>query len=161
MRYEKFYNTEYVFVPQNPNPYGSKECRDAWAILSAFNGDAREVGKYIQWFFKHGINKNTNITSFGYLGTPAIIRKYKLHAEKSKYLTRASILPKEYLSWCEDNVPEIFDKYELTTMNDLGALLKYVVTYSGEISSDSAEFQAISQAVKMTLIKDNKLNIRS
>lgn len=159
-RYKKHYDTDYVFVPQNPNPYGAKEVRDAWALLSAFQGDAHEVRRYIYWFFTKAIGRNTDITSFGYLKTPNIIRKYKLYLEKKKAFTRASKLPKNFIAWCDDNVPDIFANYELNTMNDLGALLGYVKAYSNDINPESSEFRVIAQATKMNLIKDDKLNIR-
>src|SRR5690242_15478794 len=47
--YKEGYGTDYVFVPSNFNPYSSKECRDSWALLAAFNGNANEVRKYIYW----------------------------------------------------------------------------------------------------------------
>jgi len=159
--YKKHYDIDYVFVPQNPNPYGAKEVRDAWSLLSAFQGDAHEVRRYIYWFFTKTIGRNTDITSFAYLNTPNIVRKYNLYLEKKKTFTRASKLPKDFITWCGDNVPEIFTNYELNTMNDLGALLGYVKTYSSDINPESSEFRVIAQATKMNLIKDDMLNIRS
>lgn len=159
--YKNHYDIDYVFVPQNPNPYGSKECRDAWALLSAFHGDAHIVRKYIYWFFTKFIKKNTDVVSFAYINTPGIVRRFKLYMEKKKTLTRSSTLPKVFLEWCQNNIPEIFSSYELNTMNDLGALLGYVKNYNDEIDSDSSEFLAIAQATKLNLIKNDKLNIRS
>jgi len=158
--YKKKYNVDYVFVPKNPNPYSAKECRDTWAMLATFKGNAHEARKYIYWFFNKHLGSSTNITSFGYLNTPGIIRRYNIYVEKKKTFTRSSRLPKEYTEWCQEQVPDIFDKYELGTMNDLGALLSHVKTYSDEIDSESSEFRAVSHAVKMKLIQDDKLNIR-
>lgn len=129
-------------------------------MLSAFEGNAHEVRKYIYWFFTKFIGRGTDITSLAYLNAPGILRKYKLYVEKKKTFTRASNLPKEFVSWCQDNIPDIFDTYELGTMNDLGALLSYVKSYSDEIDVESSEFRAIAQATKMNLIKNDKLNIR-
>lgn len=158
--YKKAYDIDYVFVPQNPNPYGAKECRDAWALLATFKGNAHEVRKYMYWFFNKGLNRSTAVTHFGYINTPGIIRKYNLYAEKKNTFTRASKLPKQYVEWCKDNVPGVFEKYELGTMNDLGVLLSYVKAYDSDFDSESVEFKAIAQAVKSSLIKDDKLNIR-
>lgn len=132
-----------------------------WALLSAFQGDAHEVRRYIYWFFKKAIGRNADITNFGYLNTPGIIRKYKLYLEKKNTFTRASKLPTTFLEWCKSNTPEIFDNYELNTMNDLGALLGHVRAYSAEISPEAPEFHVIAQATKMNLINNDKLNIRS
>lgn len=159
--YRETYDTNYVFIPQNPSPFSAKECRDAWSLLSAFGGRAHEVRKYLYWIFKKAINKNTEITSFGYVNTPALVRKYILQAKQKHVLRRESKLPKEFVSWCKAEAPEIFDNYALETMNDLGALYSYVDTYSDELmlKASSPENLVIGQAVKHNLIKDGKLNI--
>jgi hypothetical protein len=157
--YKEFYNTDYTFVPKNPNPYSSKECRDAWSLLAAFNKNAHEVRKYIVWVFKYGINKNTDITHFGYINTPGIIRKYKLHAIKKNILTRSTKLSQEFIEWCKINTPDIFNNYALCTMNDLGALLSYVKCYNADIKIDSIERKVLIIAEQYGFIKDGKLNI--
>ena len=156
--YKEFYNIDYVFMPTNPNPYGAKECKDAWTLLAAFSNDAIEVRKYIYWVFKKGINKNASINSFGYINAPGLVRKYKLYAEKRKTLTRDSALPKRYIDWCESHIPNIFQNYELKTMNDLGALLSYTNAYLE--NEDTIEREAIEEAIRCNLIKNGKLNIR-
>jgi hypothetical protein len=156
--YKEFYSTEYVFVPQNPNPYGCKECKDAWKLLATFKGNAHAVRKYIYWVFKKLINKNTTITSFGYINTPGIIRKYNLYVQKKTTITRSTDLPREFTDWCKENTPSIFDDYELSTINDLGALLSYTKFY--EVDYLSAEAKAIQMAEKLNLIKNGKLNTK-
>jgi dimeric dUTPase (all-alpha-NTP-PPase superfamily) len=157
--YKQFYNTDYIFVPKNPNPYSSKECRDAWALLVAFGKDANEVRKYIVWLFRKGINKNTAITHFGYINTPGIIRKYKLYAMKKNILTRSTILSQEFIDWCNIHTSEIFVNYTLGTMNDLGALLSYVKCYDADIKEDGIERKVLLKAEQCGFIKDGKLNI--
>jgi hypothetical protein len=156
--YEDFYGTDYVFVPQNPNPYGCKECKDAWKLLATFKGDANSVRKYIYWVFKKLIRKNTSMVAFGYINSPGIIRKYNLQVQKKNSITRSTKLPNKFIDWCKQNAPEIFDSYELKTMNDLGALLSFVKFSS--ILHASSEFKVISIAEEMKLVKDGKLNIR-
>lgn len=155
--YKNNYDVDYIFVPQNPNPYSSKECRDAWRLLSAFNGDAHAVRKYIYWFFKNIIRSTTNIVSFAYINTPGIIRKYNIYNKKKAKITRSSNLPSKFIEWCSDNIPDIFNNYELTTINDLGALLSHVKFYGAD---DQIETRAIKKAEEFGLIKDDKLNIR-
>jgi len=156
--YKEFYGTEYAFVPKNPNPYGCKECKDAWALLATFKNDAHEVRKYLYWVFKKLIKKSTNIVSFKYVSSPGIIRKYNLYVQKKHTLTRSSNLPNEFIAWCKSNIPNIFDEYELTTINDLGALLSLVNFHN--VDDGSIEKQAIAMAEKLKLIQDNKLNMR-
>jgi len=158
--YKEFYGTDYIFVPQNPNPYGAKEVKDSWTLMSAFSQDINEVRKYIYWVFKKGINKNANITHFGYINTPGLIRKYKLYSEKRRVPTRDSKLPEKFLEWCQYYIPTIFDNYALETMNDLGALLAYCKEYEADLEPQSDELRAIVSATKYNLINDGKLNVR-
>ena len=154
--YKEFYGTAYIFVPKNPNPYGSKECRDAWSLLAAFNGSANSVRKYLYWLFKRGgLSKSAAITSFGYINTPAIIRKYNLYYKKKNIRTRASKLPDKFTEWCKEYAVQIIDNYELTTMNDLGALL----SYARKFDESGVEGTVLGQAKSLGLIKNNKLNI--
>jgi hypothetical protein len=156
--YQEHYSTNYTFVPQNPNPYGSKECRDAWAMLAAFNGNAHDARKYIYWVFHKAINKTTAITSLGYLNAPGLIRKYKLYAQRKDILNRASRLPQEFLDWWAVNASSIQANYAMVTMNDLGALLSYVNHYT-DIPAESEERLAIKKAEQLNLIVSGKLNV--
>lgn len=157
--YKEFYNTDYIFVPSNPNPYSSKECRDSHKLLAAFKGNANEVRKYIYWVFKKGINKNTTMTSFGYINTPGLVRKYNIYATRKTILRRESRLPKSFTEWCRSYAPELFDKYNLETMNDLGAMLSYYKTYS-KTKTLEKEFDLILEAKKRNLInQDGSLNV--
>ena len=155
-KYKEKYNTNYTFVPSNMNPYSSKECRDAWSLLAAFDGDSHKVRKYIIWLF-NSINKNTNIISFGYIKTQALINKYNLKNIKKGTFQRESKLPSLFTEWCIKNVPGVFDKYALETMNDLGALFNYYKSYLKDTNCD--ESLLVNEAEKQGLIKLDKLNI--
>lgn len=157
--YQERYSTNYTFVPQNPNPYGAKECRDAWTMLAAFNGNAHDVRRYIYWVFHKAINKSTTITSLAYLNAPGLIRKYKLYAQKKDILNRASKLPQEFLDWWNNNAKTIQTNYAMSTMNDLGSLLSYVNHYDVDIRPDAEERAAIKTAERMNLIVNGKLNV--
>jgi len=154
--YKEHYNTDYIFVPTNRNPYSCKECKDAWKLLATFKGNANDVRKYIFWIFKKLIRNNTNITSLGYINTPGIIRKYNIYVAKKSSITRSSKLPKQFIDWCNNNIPEIFEDYELSTINDLGALLNSTKFY-GE--NNQSEKMAIEMATKLNLIKNGNLNL--
>lgn len=156
--YKETYGTEYVFVPSNRNPYSCKECRDAWKLLATFKGNAHAVRKYIYWLFRKLINKNTNIISFNYINTAGIIRKYNLYSKKKNKITRFTSLPAEFIDWCKKNIPNIFDSYELSTVNDLGALLSHINFCGTDKFND--ETQAIQMAEKLNLVKNGRLNIR-
>jgi hypothetical protein len=154
--YKKKYGVDYTFVPRNPNPYSAKECKDAWTMLAAFDKNALETRKYIIWAFKFGIGSGAQITSLAYLNVPGLIRRYKLWAKNTGILRRETILPKEFLTWCELNVKEIFSKHCLETMNNLGAIINYANAYPEE---SQVELLVIVKATELGLIKDGKLNI--
>lgn len=154
--YKEFYNTDYIFVPQNPNPYSSKECKNAQELLVVFKGNAHETRRYIYWLFKKVIKKSTAIVSFGYINTPDIIRKYMIYSQRKNKLDRSSLLPQSFIEWCKINTSGLFAKYELSTMNDLGALLTFV----GQNELLKEENDAIKKAIELGLVTaDKKLNI--
>lgn len=157
--YKKYYNVDYIFVPKTLNPFSSKECRDSWMLLSAFSGDAHMVRKYIHWFFNAFITDRNKVFSFGYINTPAIIRKFNLYYSTRSVLKRESQLPQNFTNWCVENAKEIFSKYSLSTMNDLGALLSHYTFYRKNISDGDVEFLVIDAAKKMNLILNDKLNV--
>ena len=59
------------------------------------------------------------------------------------------------------HTPNIFDNYELNTMNDLGALFNYTKLYRLELNDESPEIHVIGQATKMRLIKNDRLNVEN
>lgn len=154
--YKKKYGVDFTFIPQNPNPFSSKEIKDIRILLNAFNGDAVSVRKYIKWIFTKAITSSTKITSFGYLVTPNLIRKYKLKVRDKP--NRASNLPKSFLSWLKENIPEILERYELSTYNDLSALLSHYNKFSDSVNL-TVEKDVLNQAESMELIIDGKINI--
>jgi len=157
--YDEKYGIPYTFVPQNPNPYSSKECKDAWKLIVSFGNDLTAVRKYIYWLFKKQLSSNTDIVSFNYINAAGLIRKYKIHFEKNKGFSRSSKVPSSLVSWCESHAPEVLENYELSTMNDLGALVAYYNKFK-ESAGLGKESLVISKAEQLGLIKNGKLNIR-
>ena len=158
--YAAFYNTPYIFVPKNPNPYSCKECKDCWSLLAAFNGDAVMIRKYIHWLFHGGLNKSADIVSFAYINTPGLIRRFNLYYNKRNVLSRETKLSDEFVAWCKIWAEEVFKKYAFGTMNDLGSLLGYYSCYLADTVEDTPERRVIMKAKEIGLItKDYKLNI--
>jgi len=157
-KYREFYGIDYSFAPKSPNFYGCKEVRDINQLLSIFDGDAHAIRRYIHWVFKTVIRRNTNIISFAYINTIGIIRKYNLYESKKNAITRHTGLPNMFLSWCRKEAPTIFDQYELSTVNDLGALLRSTQHYGA--SQGSIEQVVLERAEVTGLIKNGKLNIK-
>lgn len=156
--YRELFDTDYVFVPNNPNPYSSKEIREAWKLLATFKNDVIQVRKYIYWVFRKNIRRSTNLVSFNYINAPGLIRRYNLHARNKQSIARFTALPLGFLYKCRADTPDIFDNYELTTVNDLGALLSHVKFYDVDLAAP--EHQVIKIAETFGLIKDSQLNIK-
>jgi len=93
--YKQRYGVEYLFVPQSPNPFSAKECKDVWTIIRTF-GNMEDTRKYLIWAFKKGIGNNAKITSLAYLKTHDLIRKFMLSLEKNNAMKRYSNLPEEF-----------------------------------------------------------------
>lgn len=155
--YKEATGTDYTFVPNNPNPYSSKDVRDTTKLLAAFNGDANQARKYLWWFYKRKFRPSMSIVSINYFNAAGLIRSYKLLLAKQTTLTRASPIPKDFLEWCREYTVQIFDNFELTTMNDLGAMLAYYNTYGGDPWDPLGT--AIEEAERRGLIKEGKLNL--
>lgn len=117
-----------------------------------------EVRKYIKWIFTKAITNSTKITSFGYLTTPNLIRKYKLKIKEKDKPNRASKLPKSFIKWIKETKPEVLERYELGTYNDLSALLSHYNKFSDSVVLP-LEQEVLTYAESMGLIKDGKINI--
>lgn len=156
-KYKEKFGADYTLVSNNPNPFSCKELRDINKLLATFGGDANRVRKYIHWAFKKVIRRQTDLVSFAYLNAAGLIRKYNLHESKKTMITRHTRLPAKFVRWCENNT-QIFDDYELSTMNDLGAILGYSKQYPDEDGEYSDEQKVIDQAKGFGLIKNGALN---
>jgi hypothetical protein len=156
-RYKEFYGVDYAWVPKSPNPYSSKECKDANSLLATFSGNAHTVRKYINWFFAKKIRGNTKIVSMAYLTTPNIIREYVLYRRNKNRVARSNELSGDFLNMCEKIAPSIFRNYELKTVNDLGAILNTYKFYKMDEESD--EHKVIAEAQRCGLIENGQLKI--
>jgi hypothetical protein len=155
--YKNRYGVDFLFTPKSPNPFKSKECKDAQVLIAAFGG-ALPVVDYLKWAFEQGgIPKSSQVVSLAYLTTPNLIRKFLLINKRKHVLTRSSPVPTSFLEWCKISIPELLNNYTLDTMNDLGSLLSYVKSVS--LDDNSPEAQAIQAATKLSLIVDGQLNI--
>lgn len=128
-QYQKKYGVEYALIPQNPNPFSSKEVVDLSRILATFGGDAKEVARYIKWVFDKKIRESTKLTSIAYFKAPDLVRKFKLMRAEKKKQKRSEGLPRKLVEWIQKEVPEVLEQYEMKTLNDLYSLKNFVATY--------------------------------
>ena len=78
--------------------------------------------------------------------------QYNLYSKKKHSITRSTKLPNALIDWCNQNAANIFSSYELSTVNDLGALLSVVKFYKTD--ELTMEKMVIQQAEKLNLIKE-------
>jgi len=152
--YKKKFGIDYIFIPQNINPFSSIECKYTSMLLAGFNNNALEVRNYLKWLFTKELKGQTQITSFGYIKIPDIIRRYNLYSMTEKTKTRTSKLPVEFISWCKENT-QIYEAYTLDNYNDLIAIYKSVKAYNIEKNTD--EGRVLEKAEAMLLIVDGKI----
>lgn len=128
--YKDFYGNSYAFDYSNPIPYKSKEFVMTRRILAMFENDAIDAKVYIRWAFaKKAKTRNYPVTSLGFFASAPFINEYKIAKENSKVLKRHTRLPEVFVKWCEEKEPEVFQKHDLNTWNDLNNLVAFAGTY--------------------------------
>lgn len=106
----------------NPVIYCSREYKDARKIILNFGEDYQSIRNYLKWCFSEKIKKNP-IKSFGYFAHTELINEYLFSKHKSKKIIRSTKLPEDFLEWVKNNYPDIINKYELSTYNDLNCMV--------------------------------------
>jgi hypothetical protein len=150
-KFKLHYGFPYTLDYSNPIPYKNKDFTMVRRILAMFDGNARRAKNYIDWVFAKRI-KGTNYTinSLGFFASSKLANEYNAARLKSQTLRRSTHLPWSFLQWCSENCPEIFDKQELATWNDLNGLITHISSY-GE---DNIEGYVVAEAVKRNMLKD-------
>ena len=147
--YQKFYNRPFVFSYANPNPYKDKDFVMARRILLMFKGNAREAKIYIRWVFQKRIRiPSYAVHSLGFFASQKFVNEYFQAKERSLILKRSSALPKDFLNWCRKSCPEIFEKQELETWNDLNGLVTHIISYG----NNNIEGFVIKEAVQRGML---------
>ncbi len=148
-KYQEFYGHPYTFEILNPIPYKSKDFVMARRILAMFDGDAHEIRTYIRWVLAKKVKTNKYpITSIGFFTKAGLINEYKHAKARSSVLKRHTLLPNSFLSWCKENSPDIFEKQDLKTWNDLNGLITYIKSYG----NDNTEGIVVNEAVRQGML---------
>jgi hypothetical protein len=151
-KYIEFYGHPYTFEILNPIPYKSKDFVMARRILIMFGGDAHEVRTYIRWVFAMKVKTpKYPITSIGFFSKAGFVNEYKHAKSRSMILKRHTLLPKAFTNWCMENHPELFERQDLKTWNDLNNLVTYIKSYG----SDNIEGIIVSEAVRKGMLIDS------
>ena len=116
-----------------------------------FENNAKEAKIYVKWVFAKKIKTtNYSVYSFGFFVNPSFVNDYKLDKARAQVLKRSSSLPQDFLDWCSNNYPEIFQYQELKTWNDLNGLITHIKSYG----SNNVEGYVVKEAVRLGLLEN-------
>jgi len=147
--YEEFYGEPFAFSYQSVKPYTDKDFMMARRILAMFDGNAREIKTYIRWVFAKKIKTpKYGIQGLGFFSMQKFVNEYKQAKARAKRITRFGPLPKSFVNWCKENVPEIFESQELNSWNDLNGVVSVVKNYGKE----GPEWCIAKEAVKIGML---------
>jgi hypothetical protein len=148
-KYFEFYSYPFTFDISNPVPYKGKEFTMIRRLIAMFDGDAKEAAKYVKWTFHKKIQtKKRAITSIGFFVNSNMVNEYKHEKAQSLLIKRCTMLPEDYLDWCCKECPEIFEKHDFKTWNDLNALVSYFKVYKIK----DVEYNVLMEAVNRKLL---------
>lgn len=154
-KFNEFYGHPYTFDVSNPVPYKGKEFTMGRRILAMFDGDAKDAAVYIKWvFIKKVKNRKKPITSLGFFTLAEFINEYKHAKAQSQVLRRQSPLPEDYLEWCKKECPDLFEKHDFKTWNDLNTLVSFIRTYKTAPIENKVILEAVNR--KMLSIANNE-----
>jgi len=148
-KYADLYGNPFRFTYASPNPYTSKDFIMGRRLLAMFDGDAKAARTYLKWVFAFKI-RNTNyvVSSLGFFVSQKFVAEYMHAKARSRVLRRSSPLPTDFVEWCLANEPEIFDRQELETWNDLNGLVTHVKHYG----KDDTESRVVTEAVRRGML---------
>ena len=148
-KFTKFYGHPYVFAYGNPIPYKDKDFMMARRILTMFFENAREAAIYVRWVFAKRIRSpKYKITSIGLFASAKFVNEYFQAKADNEKLKRSTKLPSDFVGWCTQNCPDIFERQELETWNDLNGLVTHVRSYG----MDSIEGKVVSEAINRKML---------
>jgi len=155
-KYKVVNGLEFIFTDCKKGPTKSKEMRDASKIWRQFdkgrlkNLESKEdklaykqqlveiLREYIDWAFDVKFRgRQINVTGLGIFAVANFMNEFLQWRKNSKrFLPRRNDpLPKDFISWLENNAPEIWQKQQLHVLEDLNLLANYIDTYDLEKTS--------------------------
>lgn len=149
-KYKEHYDQPYTFSYSSPTPYTDKDFVMARRLLAMFEGNAWEVAQYIKWAFSKAISPSYVVTGMGLFTKQDLANRFKVARARSKVIRRRTPLPKNFLEWCQENHPEIFELQELSSWNDLNGLVTSVKNYG----SNNIEGKVVEEAVNRKMLPE-------
>ena len=148
-KYAELYGHPFHFEYATPNPYKSKDFIMGRRLLAMFDSDAKAARTYVKWVFTFKIrNADCAINSMGFFVSQKFVAEYMQARARARVLRRSTPLPTEFIQWCLENEPEVFERQELETWNDLN----FLVTYVRQNGNDSIEGRVTVEAVRKGML---------
>jgi hypothetical protein len=148
-KYAEFYGHPFHFLYANPNPYKGKDFVMARRLLTMFGDDAKAARTYVKWVFAFKIRDTSRvIRSMGFFVSQEFVAEYMRARARARTLRRSTPLPTEFLGWCRENEPDVLDRQELETWNDLNGL----VTHVRERGGDDPEGRVVAEAIRRGML---------
>jgi hypothetical protein len=145
----KCYGYSYKLDYNSPIPYKNREFLVARKLMAMFGEEYMLIPEYIRWVFEKRVKlRKKAVTSFGFFITQDFVNSYFAARAKRNVLKRSSPLPKEFLEWCASEYPDIFERQELATWNDLNGLVNYVKCYG----QNNIEYYVVQEAINKGML---------
>lgn len=116
--YEGTYGSRFRFEPK-ANPFSLKELRDMKTLLLAFNNNALEVVRYLDWVFKVKSRDLPNLDGTALLRHQRMLNEYERKRQEPYTYRKMDPINEEYLQWVHENAPDLFCDYDFERMKDL------------------------------------------
>lgn len=170
-KYKSVNGIDFVFSFNKKGPTQTKEMKNASQIWNMFDrGRYKQLTikeekqeykiqlvnilkDYINWSFDIKFyGRTTNITGLGLLTTANFMNEFLQWRKnkKNNLPKRKSQLSKEFLLWIESNVPDIINKHQIKTLEDLNGLINYINVYS--LGNESHEYIVIEKARELNIL---------
>jgi len=149
--YEKYNGRKYTIMFSKNNSISCRELKELTCVLHAFDENAVEMVRYLDWIFK----EKNSVLRDGILNTAIVkaagmINEYKKKASRPTQYMDTDSIDKDFIGWIKENVSAIFKQYDLDCMKDLYWLKE---AYDrGECSEDVQK--VVKEGIKRKIIPE-------
>jgi hypothetical protein len=149
--YEKCNGRKYTIMFSKNNSIGCRELKELACVLHAFDENAAETVRYLDWIFK----EKNRVLKDGILNTAIVkaagmINEYKKKASRPMQYMDTDPIEKDFITWIRENVSAIFKQYDLDCMKDLYWLKE---AYDrGECTADV--YKVVDEGIKRKIIPE-------
>lgn len=149
--YRKFYGHPFTFSMATPQPFKSKDFTMARRILAMLGSDMPRAANYIRWVFQFKVRRrNYPVRSIGFFASSDFVNEYNIMRTQAAVLRRSTPLPADFLAWCREHEPAVFELEELAVWNDLNGLVTHVNLYG----SGGPEERVVAEAVRRGMLPE-------